>query len=77
MLRVYVSHAFRSSFRSKALKEPGRIAIWNRNKIILGITVVIMVTDVALFIKGKYLLLIMRESHVNRVASQVVYRLHR
>ena len=59
---------------AKRLRRPGRIAIWNRNKIFLGMSVVILVTDVALFIKGKYLLQIMRETHVNRVISQLSYR---
>ena len=56
---------------AKCLTKLGRIAIWNRNKIILGITMAILATDVALLINGKYLLQIMRESHVNRVISQV------
>ena len=36
------------------LKKLGRIAIWNMNKIIIAIAMVIWVADISLLIHGKY-----------------------
>jgi hypothetical protein len=41
---------------AKRLKNFGRIAIWNWEKIVIVIAAVIWATDVSLLIKGRYLL---------------------
>jgi hypothetical protein len=38
------------------LKKLESIAVWNRDKIVLAISMVIWMTDIALLIHGKYLL---------------------
>jgi hypothetical protein len=40
----------------------GRIAIWNRSKIIFGIVMAIWVTDITFLVKGWYFLQIVGES---------------
>ena len=51
----------RYDYRPKArnLRNLGRIAIWNMNKIIIAIAIAIWLTDIALLIRGKYSLRIM------------------
>jgi hypothetical protein len=70
---VYVSHLLKLSSQSKALKKPGRIAIWNKNKIITGIAMAIWITDIGFQISGKYLLPIIGESLINLAISQASY----
>jgi hypothetical protein len=47
----------------------GRIAIWNRAKIIIAIAMGILLIDISLFIDGKYLLQITGEYLVYLVIS--------
>ena len=49
------------------LRKLERIAIWNRDKIVLAVSMGIWVADIALLIHGKYLLQIMGECFVNAV----------
>ena len=49
-----------------------RIAIWNRQKIVFGITMAIWMTDVGFLINGKYSLQIMCESLLNLVMLGIV-----
>jgi hypothetical protein len=55
------------------LKEIGRVAIWNREKIVSVIAMGMWATEIALFINSKYLLQITRECFINLVISQVSY----
>ena len=48
----------------KCSRKPCRIAIWNRAKIIFAIAMGMWMTDISLFISGKYLLQITGESCV-------------
>jgi hypothetical protein len=41
---------------ARRLRELDRIAIWNRDKIIIAIAMAIWVTEISLFVHGKYLL---------------------
>jgi hypothetical protein len=50
------------------LTKLGRIAIWNKEKIVFVVTMGILVTDISLIIDGKYLL-IMGVSFVIQVIS--------
>jgi hypothetical protein len=59
---------------ARRLRKHGRIAIWNRERIIFVFAMAIWVTDISLLINGKHLLQIMGESLVNLVTSQVLYR---
>jgi hypothetical protein len=43
------------------VRNLGRIAVWNKRKIIFAIAMAIWIADSSLFIIGKYLLLITRE----------------
>jgi hypothetical protein len=56
---------------ARRLTRLGRIAIWNRAKIIFAISMAIWVTDISLLMYGKYLLQTMGESLVFLVISQV------
>ena len=47
----------------------GRIAIWNKVKIVFAIAMGIWITDNGVFIYGKYLLQFTGESHVYLVIS--------
>ena len=42
--------------KSRNLKNLGRIAIWNMNKIVIAVAMAIWLTDVSLLIRGKYFL---------------------
>jgi hypothetical protein len=53
------------------LSKLGRIAIWNRDKIIIGISMAVWIADIGFQINGKYLLQIIGEFLVNPVISQV------
>ena len=55
------------------LRELGRVAIWNRDKIIILIAMAIWVTDVAFLINGEYPLPIIEEFLTRLVISQVAY----
>ena len=52
---------------SRCLKKLESIAVWNRDKIVLAISMAIWIADIALLIHGKYLLQIMGECFVNVV----------
>ena len=52
---------------ARCLRKLERIAIWNRDKIVLAVSMGIWMADIALLIHGKYLLQIMRECSVNVV----------
>ena len=52
------------------LRKLDRIAVWNREKIIIAIAMTIWVANVAISIRGKYLLQIMEEPLVILVISQ-------
>ena len=53
VFRTYVFHTPRSSCRSKALMVAARIAIWNRNRIVVMISVGVWLTNVAFMIHSK------------------------
>ena len=55
------------------LREIGRVAIWNRDKIIILIAMAIWVTDVAFLINGEYRLPIIEVFLTSLVISQVAY----
>jgi len=59
----------RSPSQRDAIKYHGRIAIWNRAKIIIAIVMGILLVDISLFIDGKYLLQITGEYLVYLVIS--------
>lgn len=50
-----------SSPRAKRSRKLDRIAIWNRERIVIAIAMGIWVTDIALIIDGKFLIVIMGE----------------
>jgi hypothetical protein len=52
-------------------RKPGRLAIWNRSKIIVAIAMGIWMADISLFLSGKYLLQIIGESPLHLVISQL------
>jgi hypothetical protein len=52
----------------------GRIAIWNKTKIVFAIAMVIWITDSSLYFLGKYLLLITGESLVYQMILQLQFR---
>jgi hypothetical protein len=56
---------------ARCLKMLGRIAIWNREKIVYVTAMGILVTDFAILVNGEHLLQIMGESIVNVVISQL------
>jgi hypothetical protein len=55
--------------KARRSRNLGRIAIWNKAKIIFAIAMGIWMTDISLFIYGKYLLQITGESLVYLVIS--------
>jgi hypothetical protein len=56
MLRVYVSHELRSTFPNQGAQgRLCRIAVWNKDKIVVVISTIIWMTDVAFLVNGKYL----------------------
>jgi hypothetical protein len=55
------------------LKKLGRIAIWNREKIIFVTVMVIWMADIAFLVSGKSILQIMGECTVNLMISQLPY----
>jgi hypothetical protein len=50
-----------SSPQARRSRKLGRIAIWNRERIVIVIAMGIWVTDIALIIDGKHLIEIMGE----------------
>jgi hypothetical protein len=56
ILRMYVPHPSRPSPRSKVLMELVSIAIWNRNKIVIGIVVAVWGTSISFFLESESLL---------------------
>jgi len=55
-------------------RKLGRLAIWNREKIIILIAMAVWVTDVAFLINGEYPLPIAEIVLTTRWISQVAYR---
>jgi multisubunit Na+/H+ antiporter MnhG subunit len=55
------------------LRKLGRMAIWNREKIIILIAIGVWLTDVGFLVNGEYLLLIKEVFLTNPVISQVAY----
>lgn len=51
----------------------GRIAIWNRQRIVFVTVMAIWMADIAFLIGGKLILQLMGESTVNMVTSQLPY----
>jgi hypothetical protein len=56
---MYVFHALRLYPRSKVLRKLGRIAIWNKQKVVFAFAMGLWVADVSFLIDGMYLLQIM------------------
>jgi hypothetical protein len=54
---------------ARHLRNLGRIAIWNKAKIIFAIAMAIWLTENSLFLLGEYLIRIMSESLVYLVIS--------
>ena len=59
---------------TRRLRKLGRIAIWNRNKIVSAIAIGVWLADASFVIYGGYLPQIMGECPLNQVASQVSQR---
>lgn len=70
-IRVYVSIYFDYPLEASCSKKNGRIAIWDKEKIVFVITMCLLVTDISFIIDGGYLVQIIGVSLVNQVISQV------
>ena len=70
-LHVYVAGADDQPPESRHLMKLGRITIWNKEKIIVLITMGVWLINFSLLLEGSYLLQIMDDSLMSLVISQV------
>jgi hypothetical protein len=56
---MYVPMPYGHPLESRRLRKLGRIAVWNRARVVIVMAMAIWVTDVSILIKGRFLQQIM------------------
>jgi hypothetical protein len=72
-LRVYVPDADDQPHKTRHLRKLGRISIWNKERVVILITMGVWLANVSSLLEGSYLLQIMEDSLTNLVISQASY----
>ena len=73
VFHVYVPDVDDPPPEARYLKRLGRIAIWDKERIIILISILVWLVNFSLLLEGSYLLQIMKDSFMNLVTSQVPY----